>query len=47
MKKVRRAAALIGVILLGIVQLLYDTAGETEKNPEPENSALTNDENLL
>ena len=39
--------ALIGVILLGIVQLLYDTAGETEKNPEPENSALTNDENLL
>ena len=39
--------ALIGVILLGIVQLLYDTAGETEKIPEPENSALTNDENLL
>ena len=39
--------ALIGVILLGIVQLLYDMAGETEKIPEPENSALTNDENLL
>ena len=39
--------ALIGVILLGIVQLLYDTAGKTEKFPEQENSALTNDENLL
>lgn len=39
--------ALIWVILLGIIQLLYDTAGETEKIPEPENSSLTNDENLL
>ena len=38
--------ALIGVILLTFAQLLHDTAGE-EKNPNPENSALTNDENLL
>lgn len=39
--------SLIGVILLGIVQLLYDTAGKTENFPEPEKSALTNDENLI
>ena len=39
--------ALIGVIVLGIVQLLYDTAAKIENFPAQENSALTNDENLL
>ena len=39
--------ALIGVILLGIVQLLYDTADKTDFFPDQENSALTKGENLL
>lgn len=41
------ARAVIGVILLGLVQLLVDTAGKSEKNQNLENSSLTKGENLL
>lgn len=41
------ARAVIGVLVLGLIQLLHDTAGKIENFPESENSALTKDENLL
>ena len=41
------ARAVIGVILLALAQLMHDTAAKIENFPNPENSSLTNDENLL
>lgn len=41
------ARAVLGVLALGLAQLLHDTAGGNKKIPDSENSALTNDENLL
>ncbi len=41
------ARAVAGVLALGIVQLLHDTAAKKEKFPDFEKSSLTKDENLL
>lgn len=41
------ARAVAGVLAIGIVQLLHDTAAKQEKFPDLEKSSLTKDENLL